>query len=82
MAVDAQGAARGRRLYEREAWVRIGGMHEDSTFGLPVVESERVLDSRDWGAPASPPRHVGSESVAAGLETRLVPLEPAAVRLY
>jgi GNAT superfamily N-acetyltransferase len=40
-----EGAARARRFYEREGWVRTGDIHVDSPFGLPVVEYARGLDS-------------------------------------
>jgi predicted N-acetyltransferase YhbS len=39
-----QGQSRARRLYEREGWTLTGGLHEDSPFGLPVVEYTRTLD--------------------------------------
>lgn len=42
-----QGAARSRRFYEREGWVLTGGVHEDSPFGLPLVEYARTLNSPD-----------------------------------
>lgn len=38
-----QGAARARRFYEREGWTLTGGVHNDSPFGMPVVEYARRL---------------------------------------
>ena len=42
-----QGQSRARRFYEREGWTLTGGLHEDSPFGLPVVEYTRTLDPPD-----------------------------------
>jgi GNAT superfamily N-acetyltransferase len=42
-----QGAARSRRFYEREGWALTGGVHDDSPFGLPLVEYARTLNSPD-----------------------------------
>ena len=42
-----QGQSRARRFYERESWTLTGGVHEDSPFGLPVVEYSRTLDPPD-----------------------------------
>jgi GNAT superfamily N-acetyltransferase len=42
-----QAQSRARRFYEREGWTLTGGLHEDSPFGLPVVEYTRTLDPRD-----------------------------------
>jgi GNAT superfamily N-acetyltransferase len=39
-----QSQSRARRFYEREGWTLTGGVHEDSPFGLPVVEYTRTLD--------------------------------------
>jgi GNAT superfamily N-acetyltransferase len=42
-----QGQSRARRFYEREGWTLTGSVHEDSPFGLPVVEYTRTLVPRD-----------------------------------
>jgi GNAT superfamily N-acetyltransferase len=42
-----QGQSRARRFYEREGWTLTGGLHEDSPFGLPLVEYTRTLDPPD-----------------------------------
>jgi predicted N-acetyltransferase YhbS len=40
-----QGAGQARRFYEREGWSQTGKVHEESPFGLPVVEYSRRLDT-------------------------------------
>jgi GNAT superfamily N-acetyltransferase len=42
-----QGQSRARRFYEREGWTLTGGLHEDSPFGLPLVEYTRTLEPPD-----------------------------------
>jgi len=42
-----QGQSRARRFYEREGWTLTGAVHEDSPFGLPVIEYSRTLDPPD-----------------------------------
>ena len=42
-----QGQSRARRFYEREGWTFTGGVHEDSPFGLPVVEYTLTLGPSD-----------------------------------
>jgi hypothetical protein len=37
-----RGAARARRLYEREGWGLTGNEREESPIGLPLVEYERA----------------------------------------
>jgi GNAT superfamily N-acetyltransferase len=41
-----QGAARARRFYEREGWTLTGGIHEETPFGLPVIEYARKVTAR------------------------------------
>jgi GNAT superfamily N-acetyltransferase len=49
-----QGQSRARRFYEREGWTFTGAVHEDSPFGLPVVEYSRTLDPPDSAGAGQP----------------------------
>ena len=39
----AAGAQQARRFYEKEGWTPTGREDPDSSFGLPLVEYERII---------------------------------------